>query len=64
MIFREFCEKLCFTQNEHEIKLSQVIKRSQLFINPQTPVAQKVADEVAYRRFQGEGVEFFLVGPH
>ena len=24
------------------------------------PVAQKVADEVVFRRFQGEGVEFFL----
>ena len=23
-------------------------------------VAQKVADEVVFRRFQGEGVEFFL----
>ena len=28
-------------------------------INPQAPVAQKVADEVVFRRFQGEGVEFF-----
>ena len=28
-------------------------------INPHTPVAKKVADEVVYRRFQGEGVEFF-----
>ena len=26
--------------------------------NPHTPVAQKVADEVVFRRFQGEGVEF------
>ena len=29
-------------------------------INPHRPVAQKVADEVVFRRFQGEGVEFFL----
>ena len=29
-------------------------------IYPQAPVAQKVADEVVFRRFQGEGVEFFL----
>ena len=29
-------------------------------INPQVPVAQKTADEVVYRRFQGEGVEFFF----
>ena len=28
--------------------------------NPHTPVAQKVAYEVVFRRFQGEGVEFFL----
>ena len=28
-------------------------------INPQAPVAQKSADEVIFRRFQGEGVEFF-----
>ena len=27
-------------------------------VNPHTPVAQKVADEVVFRRFQGEGVEF------
>ena len=24
------------------------------------PVAQKIADEVVFRRFQGEGAEFFL----
>ena len=28
-------------------------------LKPQTLVAQKVADEVVFRRFQGEGVEFF-----
>ena len=33
-------------------------------INPQAPVTQKVAHEVVFRRFQGEGVEFFLIGPH
>ena len=27
---------------------------------PQAPVAQKFADEVVFRRFQGEGVEFFF----
>ena len=27
--------------------------------NPQAPVAQKTADEMVFRRFQGEGVEFF-----
>ena len=28
-------------------------------INPQAPVAQKVADGVVFRRFRREGVEFF-----
>ena len=28
-------------------------------VNPQAPVVQKIADEVVFRRFQGEGVEFF-----
>ena len=28
-------------------------------INPQAPVAQKITDEMVFRRFQGEGVEFF-----
>ena len=29
-------------------------------LNPQAPVAQKSSDEVVFRHFQGEGVEFFL----
>ena len=33
-------------------------------INPQALVVQKVADEVVFRRFRGEGVEFFKIGPH
>ena len=33
---------------------------SALEINPQAPVAQKIADDVVFGRFQGEGVEFFL----
>ena len=28
-------------------------------INPQAPVAHKIADEVVFRQLQGEGVEFF-----
>ena len=32
--------------------------------NPYTPVAQKLADEIVFRRSQDEGVEFFLIGPH
>ena len=30
------------------------------FINPQAPVAQKIADEVVFRRFKGERAEFFF----
>ena len=30
-----------------------------IIVNPNAPVVQKVADEVVFRRFQGEGVEFF-----
>ena len=30
-------------------------------INPQAPVAKKSADEVVFRYFQGEGVEFFFL---
>ena len=33
-------------------------------LNPQAPAAQKVVDEVVFRRFQGVGVKFFLIGPH
>ena len=28
------------------------------------PLRKKIADEVVFRRFQGEGVEFFKIGPH
>ena len=34
-------------------------KTNEIIFNPHTPVAQKVADEVVFQRFQGEGVEFF-----
>ena len=27
--------------------------------NPQAPAVQKTADELVFRRFEGEGVEFF-----
>ena len=33
-------------------------------INPHTPVAQKVGDDVFFRRLQGEGANFFEIGPH
>ena len=29
-------------------------------VNPQAPIAQRIADEVIFRHFQDEGVEFFL----
>ena len=49
------------------LNLIRLKNSSFLFVlefNPQAPVAQKVADEVVFRRFQGEGVEFFKIGPH
>ena len=45
------------------LKIRQNKKQKKL-INPQASVAQKVADEVVFRRFQGEEVDFFLIGPH
>ena len=36
-----------------------MIARYSLGLNPQAPVAQKIAYEVGFRRSQGEGVEFF-----
>ena len=36
---------------------SEVFKIS---VNPQAPVAQKIADQVVFRRFQGEGAGFFF----
>ena len=53
------------------ISLSIILKWRNTFeksfvseINPHTPIAQKVVDEMVFRRFQGKGVEFFLIGPH
>ena len=34
-------------------------RTNKIGINSQASIAQKVADEVVFRRFQGEGVEFF-----
>ena len=33
---------------------------SEFSVNPQAPVARKIADEVVFRRFQGEGFKFFF----
>ena len=43
--------KPCFNIHKRQNKIASV--------NPQAPVAQKITDEVVFRRFQGEGVEFF-----
>ena len=40
-------------------KVSSLLQNKSTIINPQAPIAQKIADEVVFRRFQGEGVEFF-----
>ena len=37
---------------------------SPVLVNAQAPVAQKIVNEVVFRRFQGEGVDFFKIGPH
>ena len=36
-----------------------LITKTMIFFNPQAPVAQKIEDDAVFRRFQGEGVEFF-----
>ena len=45
-----------FMRNINRLKTSYL---SKFQIDPQAPVAQKIADEVVFRRFQGEEVEFF-----
>ena len=42
-----------------DLKLVWCLTNYEDDFNPQAPVAQKIADEVVLRRFQGEGVEFF-----
>ena len=41
-----------------------LLKALRISLNSHAPVAQKNADEVVFRRFQVEGVESFLIGPH
>ena len=49
-----------------EIELAAILRKyeknsvCERDIDPHAPVAQKVADEVVFRRFQGEEVEFFF----
>ena len=51
-----------FWSNKKHLKRlidERAFKVKNLFFNPQAPVAQKIADEVVFQRFQGERVEFF-----
>ena len=44
---------------QKKIRMTILSLTERLRVNPQAPVAQKVADEGVFRRFKGEGVEFF-----
>ena len=65
---RSFCAwstHLKFNQRDSPLLLILSIQGFKLIIiwkplNPQAPVAQKITDKVVFRRFQGEGIEFFL----
>ena len=41
------------------IVINRIVDYRRHYVNPQAPVAQKVADEVVFRRFQGEKSSFF-----
>ena len=48
----------------HELLYGYFYLQSQIILfNPQAPVAKKNADEVVFRHLQGEGVDFFYIGP-
>ena len=64
-IFSKICTRLGrkhfhVTQKNKKKQYRARFLNTELLFNPQAPVAQKVADEVVFQRFQGEGVEFFL----
>ena len=40
------------------------VRSFKTYLNHQAPVAQKIANEVVFRRSKGERGEFFLIGPH
>ena len=54
-----------FTENPLTVHIDFVLFKPYFYwwnrpqVNPHTPVAQKVADELVFRRFQGEEVESF-----
>ena len=49
----------CMLSHQIVVNLFGFFETNRIIVNPQAPVAQKVADEVVFRRFRGEGVEFF-----
>ena len=57
--FWNFQEQLDLKNLEfYKIKLNPLVLANPN-IDPQAPVAKKIVDEVVFRRFQGEGVDFF-----
>ena len=46
------------------VNLTVKVFSKNLLLNPNTLVAQKIEDELVFRRFQREGVEFLKIGPH
>ena len=54
------CRQLRLTsQIRFSAKITEISHLNQKIVNPYTPVAQNVADEVVFRHFQGEEFEFF-----
>ena len=55
--FKKYFGKATFDRNVQES--CPILDNNGRYFNPQTSVAQKIADEVVFRRFRGEGVAFF-----
>ena len=49
---------LKFQVNSSKLVLEKFKLRPMSSLNPHTPVAQKITNDVVFRHFQGEGVEF------
>ena len=56
---RIFKAKFATGINLPKLRCENIFPTFKILFDPQAPVAQKIADEVVFRRFQGEGVEFF-----
>ena len=54
-----YYKKVSISTYSCDFKTRNTIFKEKIFFNPQAPVAQKTADEVVFRDFRGEGVEFF-----